>query len=113
MDEDKINKIAMQMVMFAGDARDLIRKSLDLAEDNRFEEAAEMLEKAKTELANGHHVQTEILQKECEGEKQGYSVLFAHGMDSLMTVKSEYQITEKLTEILKKINDRMSKLEEI
>lgn len=111
MEEDFLTKSGIQMVMHAGEARVSVRKSLTLAENGDFEGAGMALKAADQELLKGHEVQTLVLQKECEGESQGYNVLFTHGMDTLMTVKSEYELAERLVGILKSIDERFKKLE--
>jgi len=111
MEEDFLAKCGIQMVMHAGDARVSIRRSLDMAQQYHFAEAREAMKLANEELIKGHEVQTEILQKECEGDAQGYNVLFAHGMDTLMTVKSEYELAEKIVEMYEVIDMRIKKLE--
>ena len=111
MEEDFLAKCGIQMGMHAGDARVSIRRSLDMAQQYHFAEAREAMKLANEELIKGHEVQTEILQKECEGDAQGYNVLFAHGMDTLMTVKSEYELAEKIVEMYEAIDMRIKKLE--
>ncbi len=111
MEEELLAQSGIQMVMHAGDARVFIRKSLDLAKENEFAKARETLEQANNELLEGHKIQTVVLQKECGGEPQGYCVLFAHGMDTLMTVKSEYELSEKIIEMFEIINQRLKKVE--
>lgn len=111
MENDFLAKSGIRMVMNAGDARVLLRESLDRAKNNEFDRARSGLAEANEKLREGHEVQTLVLQKECEGEPQGYNVLFSHGMDTLMTVKSEYELAEKLVDILEVIDARLKKLE--
>lgn len=101
----------MQMVMAAGDARELIRHGLDLARQGRFDEADARLHEAEAQLARGHRVQTEVIQLEAAGASQGYNVLFAHGMDTLMTIKSEHQLGQVLVDTLRSIDERFRRLE--
>ena len=108
MEQDELLlKSGFKMVMHAGDARVLVRKALDHAARFEFDSAREALAKANEELLHGHEVQTEVLQKECSGEPQGYNVLFCHGMDTLMTVKSEYELAEKLTDMMQAIIQKL------
>lgn len=80
---------------------------MDLAREWKFEEARSALKEADAELLAAHEAQTQVLQKECSGEPQGYNVLFCHGMDTCMTVKSEYEIAEQLIGMMEAIDQRM------
>ena len=95
-DNNLLTLTGMQLVMAGGNARELIRKAMMSVSQKNIEEAKELLKKADEELLKGHREQTKVLQLECSGESQGYNVLFCHGMDTLMTVKSEYQVAEYL-----------------
>lgn len=97
MEENSLlTKKGMELVIYGGNARELIRQSMQAVAHKEFENAKALLAKANEELLKGHRSQTEVLQLECSGEPQGYNVLFTHGMDTLMTVKSEYEIAQML-----------------
>lgn len=99
-DNDLLTTTGMKLVIHGGNARELIRQSIQGAIEKKFADAKDKLEKANQELLEGHRAQTKVIQLECGGEKQGYNLLFCHGMDTLMTVKSEYQIAEMLIMML-------------
>lgn len=105
--DELLMKSGFQMVLHAGDARVMVRKALDLARTWDFEGARAQLEGADKELIAGHEVQTVVLQKECSGDPQGYNVLFCHGMDTLMTVKSEYELAFQLVGMMESVDARM------
>jgi len=93
MEENSLlTKTGMELVIHGGDARELIRKAMKKASEKNFVEARALLDEANAEILNGHRAQTKVIQLECEGEAQGYNILFCHGMDTLMTVKSEYEL---------------------
>lgn len=107
MEENSLlTKKGMELVMFGGNARELIRKAMKEAACKHITIAKELLVKANEELIKGHRSQTEVLQLECSGESQGYNVLFCHGMDTLMTVKSEYEIAEILLNLLENLYEQ-------
>ena len=95
-DNNLLTLTGMQLVMAGGNARELIRRAMMAVSQKNIDEAKQLLKKADEELLKGHREQTKVLQLECSGEPQGYNVLFCHGMDTLMTVKSEYQVAEYL-----------------
>ena len=95
-DNDLLTMTGMKLVMAGGNARELIRQAMGAVSNKDIVGAKELLVKANEELLKGHREQTQVIQLECSGEPQGYNLLFCHGMDTLMTVKSEYQVAEYL-----------------
>lgn len=95
-DNDLLTMTGMKLVMAGGNARELIRQAMGAVSNKDIAGAKELLVKANEELLKGHREQTQVIQLECSGEPQGYNLLFCHGMDTLMTVKSEYQVAEYL-----------------
>lgn len=103
----------MKMVMAAGDARELAKRAIDQIVRADFDAARGLLAEAERALVSGHAVQTAVIQQECDGQTQGYNVLFAHGMDSLMTVKSEVAQAVSLLAIVEALSTRLSGLERL
>lgn len=98
-DNDLLTKTGMQLVMHGGDAREYIRRAIKEVAKGNIAAGKEIMAQANEELTKGHRLQTSILQLECDGQPQGYNILFCHGMDTLMTVKSEYEIAMMMIEI--------------
>jgi PTS system cellobiose-specific IIA component len=80
----EIEQIAFTMIVHAGNARSLCFEALRAVQENKFDEAADNLSKVKAELAEAHHIQTNMLQKEAAGEKQEVNLLMVHAQDHLM-----------------------------
>lgn len=89
--KDKSIKDTMEIIINAGDARELISEALDNVADFDYKSAEENMEKAKEKLVIAHRLQTARIQQEAEGKKVKYSVLFTHAQDTLMTINSEYK----------------------
>jgi PTS system cellobiose-specific IIA component len=102
VDRDALNGISMQVILHAGNARDIVLKILDqLAGESINEvEVKKELDAARKELNEAHSKQTAMIQREAEGEYLPYSVLFVHSQDTLMTIQSELLVTEKLIKIV-------------
>ena len=98
--QEELVKVGMQLVLHGGEARERIRKAMKTAIQKDFQLAHQYLEEGNEELIIAHKIQTEILQKACSGEEHEYNVLFTHGMDTLMTVKSEYEIAVMLIDMI-------------
>ena len=73
---EQVAEVAMQMILHAGDARELIMKALDAVGQGRYEEAQKELIEAKEELRQAHVFQTSVIQSEAAGTKYEYSLLF-------------------------------------
>lgn len=93
---DTLNEQAMQMILKAGDARNILTEAYrDLKEKNA-EAFESKLEEAHRNLVEAHCIQTKCIQDQIEREENVYSVLFAHAQDTLMTVNSEYEMTKRI-----------------
>lgn len=98
---EELLEISMEIILKAGDARNEIYHALDCVANKNFEEAEQALDKANEELTKAHDSQTKIIQSEIRGDKYPSTFLFAHAQDTLMTIKSEYNLTNKLISIFK------------
>lgn len=111
MDEQFVQN-AMQIIMFAGDARVCCKDSLDAVVAQDFETARAKLKEAQGMIAEAHHIQTDAIQKEVGGEeKLEYSMLFTHAQDTLMTIYSEINMTKHIINISESLEKRISALE--
>ena len=111
-EREKMASIAMQIVIHAGDARNLIMEALDHAAEGLYDQAEDKLKEAREELRQAHIFQTEVVQSEAGGKKYEYSLLFTHAQDTVMTICTEMNLAKKIISMYRKLYDRISKLEE-
>lgn len=111
-EREKMASIAMQIVIHAGDARNLIMEVLDHAAEGLYDQAEDKLKEAREELRQAHIFQTEVVQSEAGGKKYEYSLLFTHAQDTVMTICTEMNLAKKIISMYRKLDDRISKLEE-
>ena len=91
-------KVAFDIISFAGDAKAELQKALKLAHENKFAEAKAQIEKAAPQLQKAHELQTqELLTREANGEKLEFNVLISHAQDYLMTT---YTFKETVSELV-------------
>ncbi len=95
-------QIVFTIIMHAGDARSHALEALRYAREGNSDEAEKSMAKAKTELVEAHHIQTELLQAEARGEKQEINLLLIHAQDHLMTAILAKDLIEELMLIYKK-----------
>lgn len=111
-ERERMASIAMQIVIHAGDARNLIMEALDHAAEGLYDQAEDKLKEAREELRQAHIFQTEVVQSEAGGKKYEYSLLFTHAQDTVMTICTEMNLAKKIISMYRKLDDRISKLEE-
>ena len=96
-----IEMIAMELVGNAGEAKSLAFEALNEAKKGRFEKATELLEKSKELSLKAHHVQTELICNEADGNKIEINLLMVHAQDHLMTSILARELVNELIEIYK------------
>ena len=74
---------AFQLIVSAGNAKSKAMLSAKAAREFHFEEAKKLLEEAKKEFADSHHIQTELLQAEAAGEQHAVPLIMIHAQDHL------------------------------
>ena len=106
--DDKITEVAMEIVVTAGEAREQANQALDAVSQFDFDKAREYLAEAKAYITKAHNAQTEIIQTQIAGEAEYEpSLLFNHAQDTLMTVMTEINLTEKLITLFEAFNEKM------
>ena len=111
IDKMEMMQVAMQIILKAGNGRTEIKKALTAMEESRFQDARELLDAAQEEIHAAHRAQTELIQSESRGEDAEFSILFIHSQDTLMTIKSEWNIADQLLGITQRIDQRLTDVE--
>lgn len=110
--DEKVLKAAMSIIMSAGDARLLCKDALSAIAEQNFALANEKMKEATKKITEAHRVQTDAIQGETRGEKQEYTLLFAHAQDTLMTIYSEINIAKQMLKIFESWEKRFEALEQ-
>jgi PTS system cellobiose-specific IIA component len=110
--DEKIVESAMQIIMFAGDARLSCRKAVDCMAAGNPAEAKEHMKKADHDITEAHRIQTDCIQSAVRGDKFEYNVLFTHAQDTLMTIYSEINLAKQMSNLYEKLDERIKALEE-
>ncbi len=108
MDEshiDQMNRLSMNIILSAGNARDFYNEALDNAEAGTMEGCEALLKKAEKEIIEAHKIQTRMIQEAIEQERPDMPVLFIHAQDTLMTVDSEFRMVNRMINLYRKINE--------
>lgn len=109
IEDNVLVPIAMQIILSAGDAREQAEEALKRAKAFDFTAAYACLAQADKLIAEAHHAQTDVVQKETSGE-QTYelNLIFVHAQDTLMTIRSEVKLSRELVGVLELIEDRLA-----
>lgn len=99
---DELNSIAMQIIMLAGDGRNIINEAVEEMEKGYGEKVEFLLKEAKKKIVEAHRLQTEVIQKTLMDEEFNPSLLFIHAQDTLMTIYSEWNLVGHLCRLLRK-----------
>ena len=93
--------ISFGIIAHAGDARSYAYGALAAAKAGNFEEAAELLKQSDAAAVEAHHMQTDLLINEANGNKTTVDVLLVHAQDHLMTSMLAVELIKELIELYK------------
>ena len=96
--------ISFGIIAHAGDARSYTFGALEAAKAGNFEEAEALLKQSNDAAVEAHHMQTELLVNEANGNKTPVDVLLVHAQDHLMTSMLAVELIKELIEIYKNKN---------
>lgn len=96
---EAINLASMNMILHAGNARELYNQSMDLVESGNFKDGEEMLIQAEQEITAAHKIQTRLLQDAIEEDQPLITVLMVHAQDTIMAVDSEIRLIRRLQKL--------------
>ena len=98
-----IETIAMELVGNAGEARSLAFEALAQAKNKNFEKAKELLEESKQASLKAHHIQTDLICQEADGNKVEIGLLMVHAQDHLMTSILARELITQIISLYEKI----------
>ncbi|MGL5656448.1 MAG: PTS lactose/cellobiose transporter subunit IIA [Fusobacteriaceae bacterium] len=93
----------MELVGNAGESRSLAFEALNAAKKGGYEEAEKKLQESKEKMLRAHHIQTELICKEADGEKVELGLIMVHAQDHLMTAILARDLITEMIEVYKKI----------
>jgi len=102
--ENGAEMVSFGIIANAGDARSYAFGALEAAKAGNFEEAEELLKKSNDAAVEAHHMQTELLVNEANGNKTPVDVLLVHAQDHLMTSMLAVELIKELITIYKNKN---------
>lgn len=103
--------IIMQLIMNAGDAKSDCIIALQEARQGNFDKAFELLDEANKKILVIHRMQSEMMQKECSGEKVELSILLVHAQDHLTNAIVTFDLANEFISYMSETEEKLKKLE--
>lgn len=101
---EQLNSAAMQIILQAGDCRNLLNEAInDLLDDKSEEEVKDKITQAKKEITKAHVIQTDMIQSSINEEELQTTLLFTHAQDTLMTINSEVNLVQSMIRLYRKL----------
>lgn len=97
--KEEMETIVFEIISNAGCVKGICYEALDLAIESKIDEAYKKLDEANEYLLKAHEIQTNLIQKEVNGEKVELSVLFVHAQDHLMSCIEIKNLVSKLIKL--------------
>jgi len=94
--EEGMEMVSFGIIAHAGDARSYAFGALEAAKKGNFEEADALLKQSSEAAIEAHHMQTELLTNEANGNKAHVDVLLVHAQDHLMTSMLAVELIKEL-----------------
>ena len=97
-------KVSFEIISESGSAKSEAMEALQLAKENRFEEADKKMQKANQLIGQASHKHFDIIKLEAQGKQLDFKVLFIHAEDQLLTTQTLILLVKELIELHIKIN---------
>ncbi len=98
-----LETIAMGLIGNAGEGKSLAFEALALAKKKDFENARKKLQEAQSKMYEAHHIQTELIVKEADGDKIEMNLILIHAQDHLMNALLAKELIAEMIELYENI----------
>jgi PTS system cellobiose-specific IIA component len=107
----ELENVIFGLIVNSGECRSMAFEALQLAKEGNFEKAKELQKQADTKSIEAHTIQTELIQREAQGDNIQLSLLMVHAQDHLMTSILARELINEIISLHEKV-DAMEKKEE-
>jgi len=95
-------KIAMQIISYAGEGKDKVRSAVEAFGDGNDAEFHKLMKEAEQEFKKAHKAQIEYVQDQVLSEDINTPILIVHAMDILICAMSEQEMVMALVTAVNK-----------
>ena len=104
MNQEQYDELVMNIIVEGGNARSLAMEAIQVAKSGDIAQAEQILKDCNDALTEAHHVQTELIQAEIQGDHVQVMLLMVHAQDHLMDAMVIRDMATEFVELYKKIN---------
>lgn len=97
--------MCLQMITSAGEAKSNYMEALEAAKEKDYAKAEELIKSGSQCFVKGHMMHSDLIQKECSGEKVIMTLLLTHVEDQMSSAETIKILVEQLIEVYKKISE--------
>ncbi|RLQ94851.1 PTS lactose/cellobiose transporter subunit IIA [Falsibacillus albus] len=90
---------SFRIILKGGNGKSFAMEAIGEAKMGRFTEARELLDQAASELIEAHHIQSELIRQEVNGNEQPLSLLLIHAQDHLMNAMTVKDLASEMVEM--------------
>ncbi|PRX32475.1 PTS system cellobiose-specific IIA component [Orenia metallireducens] len=98
-------EIVFKIITEAGNAKGVSFEAFALAKEGKFAEAEEKLKEANQFFHQAHDIQTELITKEAQGQKNEVSILMVHAQDHLAGATLAKDLIAEMIQMQKEIHN--------
>lgn len=102
---NELERLAFELISNSGSARSYAFEALKLAKEGKIDQANEKMAIAKEEILKAHKIQTQLIQKEANGDKIEVNILLVHAQDHLMSSILANDLIKELIYMQEEINN--------
>ena len=106
MSQEASLEVAMQLIMYGGEAKSCAIEAMAAAKKRDFQVATERMVAARAALLEAHNLQTKFLAQEASGTKTEITALFVHSQDHLMTSMTEINLIKEIISLRKELHKK-------
>lgn len=99
MTKEELYQLSFQLILHSGNARSLAMEAMNDAKEKNFEAAREKLKEADAAFVEAHHIQTELITKESNGEDFEIPIILIHGQDHLMMAMTLKDLAKEIIDL--------------
>jgi PTS system cellobiose-specific IIA component len=97
--KEELYQLSFQLILHSGNARSLAMEAMNDAKEKNFEAAREKLKEADAAFVEAHHIQTELITKESNGEDFEIPIILIHGQDHLMMAMTLKDLAKEIIDL--------------
>lgn len=101
---EEFEMICFQIISNSGAAKSNYVEAIQKAKEKDYETAKELMEGAEEFFVGAHKVHADLIQREAQGQKTEFSLLFMHAEDQMASCEMAKLLAEEIIELYQKVD---------